>query len=289
MQNDPSSPKKNPLTSFMRQPKIYITLPSKGKFWPDDSIDYPENDEFPVYSMTAKDELIFKTPDALMNGQAIVDVIQSCMPNIKNAWDIPSIDLDTILIALRIATYGETMTVSSKIPNINEDVEHQVDLKTLLDQQSNNIWENLIEINEGLSVFVRPLTYRHLTQTNIRAFETNRILMMINDQNISDDEKLKLFNESFSRLTKVTIDLISDTVYKVIANGDEVTEPVFIKEFINNIDKEIFEKINEHLTNLKKNNDLKPLVVSTTEEQQQAGAPSTYEIPVNFNNSDFFV
>ena len=99
----------NPLTSYMRQPKIYISLPSQGNFWPEHSIDMPENNELPVYSMTARDELLFKTPDALMNGQSIVDVIQSCVPNIKNAWVTPSIDLDTILIAIRIATYGEDM------------------------------------------------------------------------------------------------------------------------------------------------------------------------------------
>lgn len=75
--------KVNPLLGYMRQPKIYIRLPSNGLFWEEGSIDIPENNEFPVYSMTAKDELTFKTPDALMNGQAIVDVIQSCMPNIK--------------------------------------------------------------------------------------------------------------------------------------------------------------------------------------------------------------
>ena len=31
------------------------------------------------------DEITFKTPDALLNGQATVDVIQSCIPNIKDA------------------------------------------------------------------------------------------------------------------------------------------------------------------------------------------------------------
>ena len=81
---------KNPLANYMRQPKIYIRLPSQGKYWPDNSIIIPETGEFPVYSMTAKDELSFKTPDALMNGQAMVDVIHSCMPTIKNAFNCSS-------------------------------------------------------------------------------------------------------------------------------------------------------------------------------------------------------
>jgi hypothetical protein len=33
---------------------------------------------------------------------------------------------------------------------------------------------------------------------------------------------------------------------------------------------------------------MKPLLFTTTEEQQAQGAPATYEIPINFNESDFF-
>jgi len=74
----------NPLAGLMRQPKIYIKLPSGGQYWPQGSIVIPENGDLPVYSMTAKDELLLKIPDALMNGQAIVEVIQNCIPSIKN-------------------------------------------------------------------------------------------------------------------------------------------------------------------------------------------------------------
>ena len=273
---------------YMRQPKIYIKLPSRGRYWPNSSIDYPENEELPVYSMTAKDELLFKTPDALMNGQAIVDVVQSCMPNIKNAWDIPTLDLDTILIAIRLATYGEKMPFTHRIPVINEEVEFEVDLRILLDQQSANSWINQIAISPDLVIFVRPLTYKHLTQTSVKTFETNRILAMVNDEKIPDEEKLKLFNESFNTLTRVTVDLTAESIYKIVANGEEVTEPVFIKEFINNVDKDIFEKINKHLGDLKSQNEIKPLEFTTTQEQQAQGAPVRYNIPINFNDSDFF-
>ena len=70
-----------------RSAKIYITLPSEGKYYPDDCLDMPESGELPVMPMTAKDELALKTPDALLSGQATVDLIQSCIPNIKNAKD----------------------------------------------------------------------------------------------------------------------------------------------------------------------------------------------------------
>lgn len=278
----------NPLFSFMRQPKIYIRLPSNGKFWEPNSLDIPESEEFPVYSMTAKDEIMFKTPDALMNGQAIVDVIQSCMPNIKNAWAIPTIDLDYILIAIRLATYGDKMQITHTIPNINEEVEHYLDLRMVLDQQNLVTWIDQIIINENFIIFVKPLTFKNITQISIKQFETSKILNIVNDERINEDEKLKLFKESFDKLTQITIELVSDSIDKIYANGQMVTDEKYIKEFVENADKDIFNKIQTHLADLKKNNDLKPLIFETTEEQKARGAPATYSIPINFNNSDFF-
>ena len=50
----------NPLVSFMRQPKIYIRLPSSGEYWPNNSLIASEIGEYPIFSMTAKDELMLK-------------------------------------------------------------------------------------------------------------------------------------------------------------------------------------------------------------------------------------
>lgn len=281
-------PNKNPLAGFMRQPKIYIKLPSQGNYWNQKSIQIPENEEFPVYSMTARDELIFKTPDALMNGQAIVDVIQSCMPNILNAWDTPLIDLDTILIAIRLATYGEKMPFKHKIPVINEEIEYDVDLRILLDQQQNNTWIEQVAINDQLIVFVKPLTYKHMTKTNLKSFETTKIFNLVNDDSIPDEKKLEIFNASFSNLTRITVDLMAESIYKIVTLDAEVTDKNHILEFVNNIDKDIFEKINQHLSLLKKRNELPPLEFTTTDEQQVQGAPTNYSVPINFNDSDFF-
>jgi hypothetical protein len=278
----------NPLTSYMRQPKIYISLPSQGNFWPEKSIDMPENNELPVYSMTAKDELLFKTPDALMNGQSIVDVIQSCVPNIKNAWVTPSIDLDTILIAIRIATYGEYMEFTHKIPAIFEDLDYGIDLKTLLSQQQNNHWIDQVVINPDFIICVKPLTYKHLTQASIKTFEMSRILNIANDDQLSDEQKLQIFEESFKKLSEVTIGLVTNSIYKIITPDGEVVNRAHITEYIENADKSIVESIQNHINELKKHNDLAPLEFTTTEEQQAQGAPAAYTVPINFNNSDFF-
>jgi len=284
----PNIPRVNPLTQYMRQPKIYITLPSKGNYWPMGSLEFTETGEFPVYSMTARDELLFKTPDALMNGQAMVDVIESCMPNVKNAWDMPTIDLDTVLLAIRLATYGEYMNFVYKVPVVNEEEEYQIDLKVLIAQQQNNYWIDQVVINPDFIIFVKPLTLRHMTKNSIKNFENNRIFSLVNDESLSDEQKLEMFNQSFANLAKATIELIAENIYKILTPNGEVTDRDFILEFVNNSDKEIFKTVKDHLQEMKNNNDLKPIEFSTTQEQQSNGAPITFSVPINFNNSDFF-
>jgi hypothetical protein len=280
-------PQSNPLKKYFRQPKLYITLPSQGQFYPKDAIDMPSNGELPVYAMTAKDELSMKTPDALLNGQATVDLIHSCVPNIKNAWAMPSIDLDIILIAIRIATYGENLDITTKIPNIGNEKDYTVNLRKILQQLSAATYENTLEF-DNMQVTLRPLTYKEFTEASLKTFEEQRIFRLVNDQNIPDHEKLAKFSESFAKLTRMTVGMISNSIAKIQVDDTEVTEPMFIKEFIDNADKEFYNQITEHLELQKSKFQVKPLRVVAEPEEVEAGAPQEFEVPITFDQSNFF-
>jgi hypothetical protein len=283
-----SSP--NPLSMFMRQPKIYIKLPSGGEFWPDGTLDIPENGEFPVYSMTAKDELMLKVPDALMNGQAIVDVIQHCVPNIKNAWATPTIDLDVILIAIRLATYGEMMTTPVKFTDTLE-LEYQLDLRIVMDQLMSQIgWDPVVPVNDHLTIFVRPLTYKQLSFAALQTFETQKIMQVVNDEKTSEEQKIKLFKESFKKLSDATLGTIGDSISSIESVGGSTDNPEHIKEFVENIDKEIFNKVQKHLEMLRDRNTVKPMIIQVTDEMREQGVTGdTIEVPITFDPSTFFV
>jgi hypothetical protein len=279
----------NPLAIYMRQPKIYIRLPSNGQFWPEGSLEVSETGEYSVYSMTAKDELALKVPDALMNGQAVVDVIQHCIPNIKNAWACPNLDLDIILIAIRLATYGEMMTTPVKIADL--ELEYQVDLRVVMDDLQRQIqWDSIVPINDELTVFVKPLTYKNIAHAAVQAFETQKIMDVVNDKTMSDEQKIALFKESFSRMTQVTLGSIIDSIDRIESVHGSTSDPAHIKEFIDNIDKEIYSKIEQHLTALRENNNVKPMRVGVTDEMREKGyVGDTIEIPITFDPSTFFV
>jgi hypothetical protein len=284
----PQQPQGNPLSKYFRQPKIYLRLPSEGKYYPPGAIDIPESGEVPVYAMTAKDELLFKTPDALLNGEATVDVIKSCIPNIKNPWAMPSIDSDAVLIAIRLATYGEKLDITTKVPGTGETKDFQIDLRLLLDQLVSFKYQPYINVGENISIEIKPTTYKEFTENSLKTFEEQKIFRLVNDDSIPDDQKLQAFANSFKKLTDITIGLVVNSVVAIDTPDGRVTNKTFIKDFFENADSTTFNAIIKHLEKMKEESSIKPLKVQATEEEIAAGAPAEYEIPITFDQSNFF-
>lgn len=277
----------NPLSKYFRQPKLHITLPSGGKFYPEGAIEITETGEFPVYSMTAKDELTLKTPDALLNGQATVEVIKSCIPSIKDPWQMPSIDLDALLIAIRLATYGDSMTLVIKTPVTGEEKQMQIDLRTLLDNFSNLQFNDTVQLPE-MTVKLRPLSYKEFTKNALKTFEQQRIFNIVNDDKISDEDKLQAFTNSFAKLTELTVDMMSNHISSIQLGEEVVDNHKHIDEFMRNADKSFYSHIQEHINSEREKFAIKPLIAEATPEEIEQGVPATYEVPVTFDQSNFF-
>lgn len=279
----------NPLNKYFRQPAIYVSLPS-GMDYPPHVMTASQTGELGVMPMTAKDEIRFKTPDALMNGQGVVDVIQSCVPEIKDAWQIRSYDLDTILVAIRIATYGETMEINFNVPVANESVAHTVNLPAVLDQLRQTRVSDHIMLDDGLKITVRPLTYRDMTSTSLQTFQQQKMYTAVQDSQLSDEEKAKRFNEAFKALTDLNSSILLKNMAKItMQDGTEITDPAHIKEFVDNANTTVIKEIETKLTELRGQGAVKPLNMKATEEQIKKGAPISYEVPITFDTSNFFV
>lgn len=277
----------NPLQKYFRQPKVYINLPSQGKFYPEGTLIMSETGELPVFAMTARDELTLKTPDALLNGQATVDVIKSCVPNIVDPWKMPSIDLDTILIAIRIATYGEQLDITTKIPKIGDEKDYGIDLRKVLNKLVTASFEDTVTIS-NMTVSLRPLTYEEFTKNSLKTFEEQRIFRLVNDETVPEEEKLARFNQSFRKLTDLTVDMLARSVTCIEVDGEKVTDSDYITEFVQKSDKEFFSGIKKHFEVQKKKFQIEPLKINTTKEEQERGAPEQFEVPITFDQANFF-
>ena len=240
--------------------------------------------------MTAKDEIRFKTPDALMNGQGVVDVIQSCCPEIKDAWQIKSYDLDTILIAIRIATYGETMEINFNVPGANENVSHTINLPSILDQIKNTKVDTEFTLKDGLKIKMRPLTYKDMTSTSLQTFQQQKMYSAVQDSELPDEDKAKRFNDAFKQLTELNASILLKNISAVVmTDGTEITDHAHIKEFVENANAVLVKEIEDKVADLRGQGAVKPLKLKASEEQIKKGAPATYEVPVTFDTANFFV
>lgn len=246
----------NPLKQFFRQPAIYLRLPSMGQYWDSSAIDMPANSELPVFPMTAIDEITYRTPDALFNGQAVVNVIQSCIPSIKDAWKIPSTDLNAILISIRIASYGHDMDLSIKCPSCETESDFTIDLRMMLDRIKSANYSGVLKQGD-LEITFTPISYDHQNQINVNQFEQQRKIQQIQlSENLSDEQKIEQLNATLQEITALTIETLKYSIASIRTPQSLVTEPEFIHEFLVNCDRKFYNQIRDHIIDLRQRGEI---------------------------------
>jgi len=279
----------NPLQKYYRQPAIYIKLPSGGRYYPKEVFTPTETGEIPVLPMTVKDELAFKTPDAMINGQSTVDVIKSCVPNLLDPWKMVNYDTDAVLLAIRIATYGETMDVNFRVPVTNEEQSHTLNLPALLEDLGRAEIVDETMTSTKFKIEIEPLTYKSLTKIQIARFEQQKMYGTIDNSTMTDEAKQSAFAKSFETLNMVNFSLLVDSIKSITTpEGNKVVDRAQIIEFCNNADAKTVTEIQEKLSDLRVQAQIPPLRIKTTEDQIKKGAPTSFEVPVTFDSSNFF-
>jgi len=272
----------NPLQQFFRQPAIYIRLPSDGDFWAPGALELPENREIPVYPMTAIDEITYRTPDALFNGEAVVAVIKSCIPAIRDAWKMPAVDVDTVLIAIRIASYGHELELGSSCPACGHEHDIRLDLRVIMERLDAADYSGSLRVS-GMEIHFQPLTYRQLTENSLRQFEQQKVMNVLPDTDMPEEEKIKRLQAAIKQLTELTVATLADCVKMIKTDAAMVTDIKHIAEFLRNCDSRVFGEIRQHITSLREQADIKPIDLECPQCKNQ------YQQPFSLDQSNFFV
>ncbi len=277
------NPAANPLNRYFRQPAIYLKLPSQGRWWPENSLNLPANGEVGIMPMTARDEITLRTPDALLNGQGVVDVIQSCCPAIKDAWRMPSVDLDAVLISIRIATYGNKMPFNSRCPHCKEDNTHDLDLGQQLAQLQCPDFGKTVEFHD-LQIKLRPQQYLEVNKNNIVNFEEQKILQALENTELDPEVRALQVQQSMNNIIDAGIrSCAASTEYIQTPEGERVKDPGFLVEFYTNAANSVIKSIQDRLTELVESSKLPRL-------QLQCGScRAEYDTEMTFDYSNFFV
>lgn len=269
----------NPLKQYFRRPSIYLKLPSGGAGYPAGALNKTETGELPIYPMTAIDEITSKTPDALFNGTAIVEIIKSCVPNIRDPWSIPSTDLDAILIAIRSAAQGNDMEIESTCPSCKEIATYAINLIGMLQNMKPGDYKTELQISD-LSIKFRPLIYREMNQAAMAQFEIQKMFTSLSD--LPEEEQTKKTQEAIVKITEITMAVLAQTIEYVKTPTITVNETEFILDFLQNCDKNMYIEVRDHHAKLKDSAQIKPQKIKCVHCQHE------YEQSIVINATDFF-
>lgn len=274
----------SPLKKYRRQPKIFIDLPSKGKWYFNNTVYNNVYTQLPVFSMTASDEILFKTPDALINGQATASNIKSCCPAILDPWKIKTIDLDTVLIAIRIATYGPKINVNHKCPHCKNENAYEIPLQNLLNHYLSLNYEDTLIIDNFI-IKLQPLNYQQMTEMQKKTVALQRTLnMQLRRTDFENDsQKEQIIDSLITQIAEVTVQIIFMNIESVEVDGVKETNTIEIMEWLKNNDVKIFKGIKTHI---EKNAEIWQLPL---QKVKCVNCDKENQIRVNLDQSDFFV
>tara|TARA_B100000900_G_scaffold413936_1_gene439136 strand:+ start:1176 stop:2015 length:840 start_codon:yes stop_codon:yes gene_type:complete len=236
----------NPLISAYRKPSLYIDLPSGGKYY-DPAPKLSVDGELAVYAMTARDELITKTPDALFNGEASVSLIQSCCPDIPNPSQIPVNDLMVIMLGIRQASYGSEIEVEVPCEKCEHVNNVAVNCQSIIDgAMSRPRPENVVTINDGFEVTLKPYSLEDRNTIQIQQIKQVKMIEGLQNTQVDDQSRQKLFGQTFVEMAELTVDLVTncvDSVRTPSSENETVSDKDMIREWLKNITSKDYEVI----------------------------------------------
>jgi len=237
----------NPLRQYFRQFKLFLKLPSGTTYYTPNTVEFTESGEIGILPLTGKDELILKNPDALLNGEALVEVLGSCVPAVKNPRALLTNDIDALITAIRYATFDDSLETNLHCPKCGHENSFKLDLQYALDNMEFLESEYVINLESGVSVFVKPYAFPDVLKGLHAQFEQNKLTRAIDNDSISDSERSAIFGKAFKEMSSTTYELMLNSIIKVVddANNVNVSNKAHIKEFLFNIDNKSIDKISK--------------------------------------------
>ena len=274
----------NPLIAAYKKPALYVSLPSGGKYYepkPKLSVD----GELAVYPMTARDELISKTPDALFNGEATIALLESCCPDIPNPRQIPVNDLLVLMLAIRQASYGKQLDVDMACPKCEYLNMLSVDATSLLSKAKAIEFDNVLALDNGFELFLKPFNLEDRTILQIQQVKQQKMLTALGDESLTDADRSRKFGETFVEVAELTVELITNCIVSVKADADSdaIDDREIIREWLQSISKKDYDKIRERVENLSESG------LDTEKKAKSQESNQEWKTTIDLDIANFFV
>jgi hypothetical protein len=272
----------NPLSKLYRTKSVFVSLPSKGNFYTS-GINLSIDGELGVMPMTARDEIELKSPDSLFNGDGLINLIKSCVPDIKHPEEMPSCDIDPIILSIRAAS-NKMIDIDIVCPSCKNKETYEVDITKIISTAKQiNLEDSIILLNKNTKINIRPYSLRSQLKANIQKFHHTRMDYLLNNSEVSDTDKAEMFSKAFVEATTLSIELITDNILSVELDGTVVTNRDHISEWVNNMDKDTYKLITEKIKSISGSN-MNNNIITTCNK-----CNNEHEVSVELNPVNFFI
>jgi|AGFT01.1.fsa_nt_gi T4 bacteriophage base plate protein. len=278
--------KMNPLAKYTKIEEIFVKLASNNvvKYKPE----VLKSIKLGVCARAARDEIMLNTPDALIGGDAVIKVIENCVPGIEDAGELFVNDVEQLLIAIKVASKEEDYEIQTKCPHCDHEGAFHRNLQNLLDTMSYFDKQPIVELVNGLKVYFKPYTWNEYSDFGQRMFQEQKKSEMIDliegDDDESTEQKKKMFTEVFEAMTQLNFDMIVKSIEKIeTPDGDIVDSAEFILEWVSSLPKSTLKEVREA------SDELQEIGISHKMEVQCSECDHEWEIDkLRYDPSHFF-
>ena len=271
----------NPLLNAYKIPSMYVSLPSGGQYYTEKP-KLSADGELAIYPMTARDEIISKTPDALFNGEATIALLSSCCPDISDPQSTPVNDLMVLLLAIRKASYGDGIDIDLTCPSCGELNMLEMDINKILGSvKAIDVTNNLI-LQDKFNVKLKPYNVNDRTLIQIQQIQQERMIQELSNTDLSDVERNEKFGKTFVEISTLTIDLMLSCIVSVTYDENEITDIETIREWLHNISKNDYNDMKAHIEKISDNG------IDTKFKASCQSCSHEWESEVDLDMSNFF-
>jgi hypothetical protein len=154
-----------------------------------------------------------------------------------------------------------------------------VDLRRVLDKIRSPDYKTPLQIGD-LTFYFGPPSYKDQTDTALAQFESQKIIEMVNQMEMTEEERLHQLGNAFRKLTEITADIVTKTIRAIKIPDAMVTDKTHIRQFLDNCPKAIWEAVRDKSAELTESSEIEPFDITC----QSCGHEYKQEFTLNMSN-----
>ena len=208
----------NPLLARVHLPGETYRLPSGGLFYNSGELSGDVVDgEIHIQPMAAFDEILLRTPDLLLSGKGVEEVITRCCAQVKKPGELLGKDVDFILVCLRNVTYGQHLEVTYT-HSCKDAKQHSY----------------MIDVDKIIRE-AKPIDPTSIKKTYKKTLDNGQVVEMHPARFKDAIAMMQAYNPNEVMTPVQEHESLMNTIMSVIYKVDDTTDVAFIKEWLSTI------------------------------------------------------